>query len=116
MTVSRMESSTPPPPDVGAARLALILSARECMARAVAAAGPSTASSAVPQFHASDETVRQLSACVREYARVLRALGEPAGRVPQFLCRAVTEAVAPGEAHPALVAAIVAWAHEDADD
>ncbi|HEY4306317.1 MAG TPA: hypothetical protein VGM82_17720 [Gemmatimonadaceae bacterium] len=103
-----------PDTQAGVARLSLIRSARDCMVRAVAAASPNEP--AARDFHASDETVRQLSACVREYARVLRGMGEPAERVPQFLRRAVTEAVAPNNAHPALIAAIVAWAAEDTDD
>lgn len=98
----------------GVARLSLIRSARDCMVRAVAAASPDGRSPS--EFQASDETVRQLSACVREYARVLRGMGEPPERIPHFLRRAVTEAVAPNDAHPALIAAIVAWAAEDTDD
>jgi hypothetical protein len=94
-----------------AARLSVIVSARECVIRAVAMALPHE--TAPGPLYASDATFRHLNGCVREYARIMRAMGESEDRVRLLLQRAVFEALAPEEPHPAVVSAMIAWCEED---
>lgn len=91
----------------------VVESARKCFA--VALTQPIRDDSPARELYASDQAFRDPNACAREYARRLLAAGEPADSIVGIILAAVDHAAEPGEAHPALRAAVDAWAREAID-
>jgi hypothetical protein len=89
------------------ARRAVAASARCCMQQATQR--PIAADAATLDRYASDDAFRELHKCVDEFARVMQAHGESQIVSEHLLMSALAEAAEPGEAHPALVAAIRDW-------
>src|SRR5260370_35672354 len=83
-------------------RIALVAALRSCLD---AAAGTS-------HVHASDETLRALHACVRYYARAARARDESIDDILAGISVILAEVAPDHDVHPAIVAAMTAWARE----
>ncbi len=93
-----------------AARRTIVGSARRCIVSAISSRLPDDASPG--ELYASDETFRQLSNCISEYAHAIGSLGDGTESGLGLILAAVTEAAAPYEPHPALMRAVEQWYRE----